>query len=119
MKKFTLCLSLLLAAVLALSAQQMNPSRAAAQRMFEEKLRGYDFDAVHKWMNDHPGEQLPGHLWESLSSSAAGERNADGVVSANAEAPSAGSPAATGPFGFCKIVGFLAEAAGACRRRPG
>lgn len=88
MKKLTLCLSVLLTAAIALSAQNMNPSRVAAQRMLEEKLRGYDLTAVQQWMNDHPGEELPGHLWNTIINSSVNERDAESVVSANVQAES-------------------------------
>lgn len=79
---------MLLTAAVALPAQIMNPSRAAAQRMLEEKLRGYDLTAVQQWMNEHPGEELPGHLWNTIIKPTVNERDAESVVSANVQAES-------------------------------
>jgi hypothetical protein len=88
MKKITLCLLALLPVTFSLVAQNRNPSRVAAHRTLEEKLRGYDVPAAYQWMVEHPGEQLPGHLWTMIDTDATTSRDADQLVSGNAQAES-------------------------------
>lgn len=68
-------------------AQKSNFVRTAVERMMGEKLRGYPLAEMQQWQLMHPGEPLPGHLWQ-YPNNAASDRSGETVVSGNPEAES-------------------------------
>jgi hypothetical protein len=55
--------------------------------MMEEKLRGFNLEAAKAWAMEHPNTPIPPQVWQT-GEQGVQERNADQLVSGNAEAES-------------------------------
>ena len=73
---------------IALSAQSNHLVNARVEAMMKEKLRKINVQELINWVQNHPGEPLPGHLLSGSNQVVVSERDADTVIGSNPEAES-------------------------------